>query len=524
MVAAPAAYSSLDGSQRYRYYYPTALLILGLCFSLLSVFLMGFALSESIVEEAVEVKHSLSELLFPTTYSPTSLPTKLPTLFPTTQQPTLSPSLLPTQQPTSSPSLRPSSPPTHQPTSLQPTALPTTQKSLLALSLDELEERCKTPQSLEERAFCGSDYDLPSSSIDKESWNVLFVGDAFSNPQVPILLGCPKQCPLSPQCKITFTLNVNASTIHVNESNVIVVHQDDFKMIPLLAKTKPAQSLLGVYWREAINTYVSVEVQQLTDFEIGVHLHAKITNPQFFPPPQLFIHSGIPHNTSNFEQRAFALYVTSNCKSKSMRNAYLARLEAALTYRVNKYGACFNNRLPGNTLLKNSQFISAHKFYFAFENTIQAGYTTEKLFYTLQSDVIPVYFGAVDAPNITQTKSYIRASDFATPERLAEYLMFVSNNATEFDKYFEWKATEGAFDPGYLKLVAKQHWRPEELREARKFDSDFKPRLASCCRLCNREYMLNNNDNANRQWVPAAMGRKEMRSVFYDNTEVDWLD
>ena len=100
-----------------------------------------------------------------------------------------------------------------------------------------------------------------------------------------------------------------------------------------------------------------------------------------------------------------------------------------------------------------------------------------------------MYYGAVNAPNITKTPSYIRASDFASPRDLAAYLLYLDAHPDEYMKYHAWRTDPTLFDDEYLETLSKRVPGPAEELVYRKMGYNKYPRTASCCRLCDPEYM-----------------------------------
>jgi len=135
--------------------------------------------------------------------------------------------------------------------------------------------------------------------------------------------------------------------------------------------------------------------------------------------------------------------------------------------------------------------VKLYKFYFAFENTIADGYTTEKLYSSLTWGPIPVYLGNPMIMNITKTPSFINVHDFRSPKALSDYLIFLSKNPEEYNKYHEWRRSPDQFTDEYLKLVAEQLPGPEELEVHEKFlgHKHLAQRRALCCRLCNLDFV-----------------------------------
>jgi hypothetical protein len=179
--------------------------------------------------------------------------------------------------------------------------------------------------------------------------------------------------------------------------------------------------------------------------------------------------------------------------------------------RVHQYGKCGDGHfMPYDVevLLRKS---AKYKFYFAFENNIQPGYVSEKCKFlclhlnakrknkdsskvvgkTLSYGPIPVYYGAPDVPPITNTPSFINVMDFPSPRELAKYLLFLSENEKEYNKYHEWRTDPYFLNPEFLKFLALQ--RPGVVETNVHADiQGFEIRAnrrAACCRLCNESWL-----------------------------------
>ena len=63
----------------------------------------------------------------------------------------------------------------------------------------------------------------------------------------------------------------------------------------------------------------------------------------------------------------------------------------------------------------------------------------EKLLRPLQTHVLPVVYGSHDVHKVVPPHSYIDVRDFKSPQHLAQYLLYLNNNHTEYMSYFLWK-------------------------------------------------------------------------------------
>ena len=80
-----------------------------------------------------------------------------------------------------------------------------------------------------------------------------------------------------------------------------------------------------------------------------------------------------------------------------------------------------------------------YKFYLAFENNMCEDYITEKAWFVLRLNIVPVVLGGADYKALLPPHSYIDVRDFSSAKQLAEYLTMLSKNDHLYRKYFEWK-------------------------------------------------------------------------------------
>jgi len=81
-----------------------------------------------------------------------------------------------------------------------------------------------------------------------------------------------------------------------------------------------------------------------------------------------------------------------------------------------------------------------YKFVMAFENSLCWDYVTEKFFYNINFDIIPVVLDLHgNYERFAPPKSYINALDFSSVKELADYLKVLDQNDTLYNEYFWWK-------------------------------------------------------------------------------------
>lgn len=130
----------------------------------------------------------------------------------------------------------------------------------------------------------------------------------------------------------------------------------------------------------------------------------------------------------------------SNCFDPGQRYRIIQQLETVM--HVDKYGKCYN-KICGKTTHPNDSscvdLMKTYKFYVAFENDYCRDYITEKYWFTLERDQIPIVnWKTSDRSNVIPN-SYINIFDFDSIESLAHYLKHVSINETLYNSYFEYK-------------------------------------------------------------------------------------
>ena len=341
-------------------------------------------------------------------------------------------------------------------------------------------------------------------------------------PGIVTYSGCPNGtggCPGYPNCEFVLVHADEHTDIDgvVEAANADVVIFDtqhleatDVVVQSLFARQRyqHAMQSLGVkdeedatwifYWREA--KWELSEKQQLAfDLEMGVHFFSDILNPPFVLRPTDLLASStcLPFS----ERSLFAASAISHCHAASLRDPYIDRLEEVLgAERVHRYGACGNlTNISHDGLNPEQETWSRYKFYLSFENTIESGYVTEKLFTILKSGAIPVYLGAPDVPPIVKPKygpAFINVLDFSSPDELAEHLLAVASDEGAFMRYQRWrKAGAKAFDPKFLKLVARQlppfftMMDENGVPLTEDVGTTTAPRRQQCCRACDRAFL-----------------------------------
>lgn len=108
--------------------------------------------------------------------------------------------------------------------------------------------------------------------------------------------------------------------------------------------------------------------------------------------------------------------------------------------KVDSAGRLFNNIGDeifaglggGGGELKKIEFLKNYKFCLAYENASSQGYTTEKLLHAKVAGCIPIYWGDPKVERDFDTKGFIDARKFASPEELIEAVRKIDENPSAY--------------------------------------------------------------------------------------------
>ena len=79
-------------------------------------------------------------------------------------------------------------------------------------------------------------------------------------------------------------------------------------------------------------------------------------------------------------------------------------------------------------------------FYAAFENEESDGYLTEKIWGSLASGTLPIFYGAKDVKDyMPDPKSIIVVNDFDNLTALEHHIRYLIRNRSAYMEYFSWK-------------------------------------------------------------------------------------
>lgn len=132
-------------------------------------------------------------------------------------------------------------------------------------------------------------------------------------------------------------------------------------------------------------------------------------------------------------------WTVSNCKTPSKRRKYVEELKKYIDIDI------YGRRCGGNNEFCKKKtemgchvsLSSDHKFHLGFENSICKEYITEKVFFNFLDNNSMIYV-ARGAPNLQEfipKNTVIHTSNFRNPKHLAQFLIKLGSNETEYTSY-----------------------------------------------------------------------------------------
>ena len=189
-----------------------------------------------------------------------------------------------------------------------------------------------------------------------------------------------------------------------------------------------------------------MEILRKADIRLDHHLASEITIAEACSIPWK---EGMYKMPDPFKRKGVALFM-SNCNVK-WRNDYI--LELARHIHLHSYGACWHNAPDpddrNNWTVTRYSLAQKHRMVVTFENKINHDYISEKIAWSYEAGVIPVYWGPPEiylwAPG---NHTFIDPRRFKGPKDLAEYLRRVD----EDDDLFRYHTTNFNYS-----IVGKTH-------------------------------------------------------------------
>jgi hypothetical protein len=206
----------------------------------------------------------------------------------------------------------------------------------------------------------------------------------------------------------------------------------------VLNKSRKRNGQLWIFWSMECEVHrpwqYEPEILDLFDIMATYRMDSDVPFLYFdYKYPELFRKAPAPKSQ-------FINAFISSSYNQSKRIACLEELMKHLN--VHSYGNILNNRsiMDDNGTATKREHIASYKFSIAFENAIARDYVTEKFFDPLIAGSVPVYLGAPNIEDFSPAdKCYINVNSFTSVKALADYLLELANDDSQYEEYLKWK-------------------------------------------------------------------------------------
>jgi alpha-1,3-fucosyltransferase len=175
------------------------------------------------------------------------------------------------------------------------------------------------------------------------------------------------------------------------------------------------------------------------------------------PPPEKWIpynpkefHRQLPEMEDSFHALAKkpskVAWIVSHCHTASKREAYVEELQKHI--QVDVFGKCDIGKNKAIRCDKpysiykedncSQRVQQDYKFFLGFENRFCNDYVTEK-FFRRTNQTLVIAMTQANLTRLAPPHSHLNVMDFESPKALAEYLLYLDQNPTEYLSYFWWK-------------------------------------------------------------------------------------
>lgn len=127
-------------------------------------------------------------------------------------------------------------------------------------------------------------------------------------------------------------------------------------------------------------------------------------------------------------KKGFTASVVSNPDGAEARDAIIDAID---NYKKVDNGGRYRNNV-GGPVADKFEFIKDYKFVLAIENSMQHGYTTEKILEAFSAGGVPVYWGSPDIKKEFNPDSFIYAGDFDSYEALAQRIKEIDQDDNKY--------------------------------------------------------------------------------------------
>ncbi|XP_078718196.1 GDP-fucose protein O-fucosyltransferase 4 [Lampetra fluviatilis] len=282
-------------------------------------------------------------------------------------------------------------------------------------------------------------------------------------------------CPLG-SCMVTKNKKVQL----YKRTKAILFYGTDFRAYEAPLPRLPHQTWALFHEESPMNNYLLSHLPAMRLFNYTATFRRTSDYPlstQWLPSLAYLRRPAVPLAEKNRlrreEGRAAVLYLQSHCEVASDRDRYVGELMKHI--QIDSYGKCLNNRELPSERLSDTQtaitedkeclaLLAGYKFHLAFENALCGDYMTEKLWRPLHLGSVPVYWGAGDAGDwLPASPSAVLVDDFATPHDLAQFLLRLDANDTEYLEYLKFKEPDGITNGFLASTMEAREWGVNDL-------------------------------------------------------------
>ena len=146
-------------------------------------------------------------------------------------------------------------------------------------------------------------------------------------------------------------------------------------------------------------------------------------------------------------KRGLVSWFVSHCNTHNGREDYVKQLKKFISIDIrgkcSGRGECKIKRPTDNLCPSAISIMNSYKFYLSFENSNCVDYITEKVFKVLVPGMatVPIIMsGVTNLKEILPPHSFIDATSFETPQKLARYLLILDNDSRLYNQYFAWRS------------------------------------------------------------------------------------
>ncbi|XP_067048151.1 alpha-(1,3)-fucosyltransferase 10-like isoform X1 [Acropora muricata] len=234
-------------------------------------------------------------------------------------------------------------------------------------------------------------------------------------------------------CPVACELTVNHS--RVNEASAFIVHARDAHMIP------PTHSVPWILFTQENPVYTPVlnDSEFMSKFNLlrSYRLDSDIPNPVYAVPD---LKPPVPFS----EKTGLIFAAFSNCEP--VRIEYMRQLMNFVP--VDSYGGCLRNKndlvlIYGKDFkLAKTELSRKYKFTLVFFNQDCDYFVDDQMTHALNAGSVPVVMGTDKVDEFLPDNlrnAVIKVRDFKSPRHLADYLLYLSGNETQYNSFLDWK-------------------------------------------------------------------------------------